>query len=479
MPELPCSQLDRYLKGLPDKPPCPVYLLYGEEVLYKSAFERLLDSLLPEGKRSLNYDPVSDAEGSIRQAIERSGTFSLQPGRKIVALLDSKVFYGKQDEAKLSGQIREALALNEQKKAARLFISLLRTKDLTLEDIADAERAEKLLGEQPDDGAWIETLKTYCMENKLSIPDSDDASLLEKAVQRGFPKNNHLIITTDVVDKRRSLFKAVLERGLIIDCSVPKGDRREEKIAQEAVLWDMVKSTLFNTGKTLDKDAFLAVCDMTGFDLRTFSHNLEKLADFVGTRSVITVEDVEAVLNRTRKDPIYEFTNAVSERDIPQALALMGSLLSDAIHPLQILTALTNQVRKLISARGFLESPFNRSWQPRMTYAQFKRTVISEIEAYDRKLIDQIQSWYEESAESEKETKKKKKKHSTDLIVARNPQNAYPIFLTLIKAAAFAEPELLHALECLSEADIRIKTTGQNPKIVLEAAIFCICGENG
>jgi len=39
-----------------------------------------------------------------------------------------------------------------------------------------------------------------------------------------------------MVDKRRSLFKTILKTGLVIDCSVPKGDRREDRIAQETVM---------------------------------------------------------------------------------------------------------------------------------------------------------------------------------------------------------------------------------------------------
>jgi len=36
--------------------------------------------------------------------------------------------------------------------------------------------------------------------------------------------------------------------------------------------------------------------------------------------------------------------------------------------------------------------------------------------------------------------------------------------------------QLIEALACLSRADITLKTTGQNPRLVLESAIFRICG---
>ena len=69
--------------------------------------------------------------------------------------------------------------------------------------------------------------------------------------------------------------------------------------------------------------------EMTGFDLRTFSSNLDKLISYVGDRTEISIDDVETVLQRTKKDPLYELTNAVSERNAPQAIFFLDSLLSD------------------------------------------------------------------------------------------------------------------------------------------------------
>ena len=75
-----------------------------------------------------------------------------------------------------------------------------------------------------------------------------------KVIEKEFPKDNHLIILTDIVDKRRSLFKVIREVGTIIDCSVPKGERRADKTAQESVLFDRMKKILEQHEKTIDKD---------------------------------------------------------------------------------------------------------------------------------------------------------------------------------------------------------------------------------
>jgi len=480
MPELKHDQLPSYLKKQNGKLFYPVYLISGDELLSKTAFNALLESIIPLSKRSLNYDPVDDTEESIYQTIERMNTFSLLPGPKAVALIDSKIFYSKEDHTKLLEKAKQAYDRKEYPKAARFFVSLLGRINLSLEDTGKPEGLEKLVSEPSEDAAWMEALSTYCVEHRIRIPkDEDSAAALDKAITRGFPKGNHLFITTDFVDRRKRLFKTILETGLVVDCAVPTGDRREDRIAREAVLSEKVGSILSQSGKSIEKDAFAAMIEMTGFDLRTVSHNLEKLIHFVGQRQAITVDDVEAVLERTRKDPIFEMTNSIAERNTLQALYYMNSLLSENFHPLQILAALSNQIRKLLVARGFLESGRARTWAPHMNYSQFRRNVMPEIQAYDQQLLERLREWDQqlvaEKERGEKTPRKKKRKPATDLLVVRNPSNAYPVYQTLVKAESYSTRELLCALESLAKADVQLKTTGQRPKIILESVVLSIC----
>ncbi len=102
---------------------------------------------------------------------------------------------------------------------------------------------------------------------------------------------------------------------------------------------------------------------------------------------------------------------------------------------------------------------------------------------YDRKLTDQLDQWQTMlSAEaipqktgSPKKNKTKKRKAITDLLIAKNPKNPYPIYLLLKKSDGFSQDQLVSALEVLGEADKKLKTSSQSPKLVLEKAILSIC----
>jgi len=468
----------------------PVYLIYGEEMLTKNAFDALLDILVPASQRSINYEPLDGAQENIHDVISRINTYSLLPGIKVVALRDSKIFLAGQDKEKLLENTKKAYDDDNLKKAAGRLRDLMGLFNLSYEDIGKPNRQNTLgqgAGLSTDD-AWLDEIIDYCRENNLTVPTArDDSRTLQLAVEKGFPANNHLIITTDMVDRRRGLFKALSNKGVVIDCSVPKGARRADRQVQESVLADRMKAMLTAADKTMNQSTYLALFEMTGFDLRAFSSNLEKLISYVGDRPAITLADVESVLQRTKIDPIYELTNALADRKPAETLFFLDSLLSAGIHPLQAFAALTNQVRKLLLVKDFVDGPYGGEWQATCSYDNFQRRVIPAIVEYDKDLLDHLSDWQqmlEEDASKPQpgaraKGKKKKKKIATDLMIAKNPKNAYPIYLLLKKSERFSKADLINAIETLHAADKKLKSGGQAARLVLEKVILGICGGQG
>ncbi len=103
----------------------------------------------------------------------------------------------------------------------------------------------------------MDEIIAYCRQHDLTVPAArDDCRILQQAMEKGFPKSNHLIITTDMVDKRRGLFKSLSSKGMVVDCSVPKGDRRADQIAQESVLVEKMNSILKAGNKTMNRATY-------------------------------------------------------------------------------------------------------------------------------------------------------------------------------------------------------------------------------
>jgi DNA polymerase III subunit delta len=218
--------------------------------------------------------------------------------------------------------------------------------------------------------------------------------------------------------------------------------------------------------------------EMIGFDIRTFVNELEKLINYVGDRETINFADVKELLNRTRLDPIFEFTNSLTDRNMESSLLLLSSVLSAGMHPLQILTAMANQIRKLINAKGFVENQLGTVWRKDATYNYFQKNVIPALSEYDHLLRNRLADW---NVDLEKQTSKKKKKSSkkigdnSDLLIIKNPKNPYPAYQMLKKSENFSMVDLKAALNTIKNADMLMKTTAQNSMCVLEDVIFNIC----
>ena len=362
MVELNYKTIDAYLNGLKrdrnrkdaphDSRPAQVYLIYGEEVLCKAAFKKLLDTLVPVDRHRFNYEPVDDATGGVYEAIEKLNTFSLLSGPKVVGLLEPRLFDSGPDAGRILRSARQAHAAGNMSRAAADLLRFMALSNLTFEDLSGANRQQGLraAAELLDDDGWLDDILAFCQANgRVVPPPADSESALCRALEKGFPAGNHLLITVDTIDKRKKLFKMIRELGVVVDCSVPTGDRKSDKKIQEAVLLETMNAVLAESGKSIDRDAFTALQEMTGFNIRAFTVNVEKLVNFVGDRPQITRSDIVAALQRTKKDPVYALTGAVAARNLEDALFYLSTLMSeglDAMRPEQILVAILNQIQK-------------------------------------------------------------------------------------------------------------------------------------
>ncbi len=492
MAEIHYKQLSDHLDqmgtggGVPEY--AAVYLIYGEEFLCKTAFKTLLSVLIPEGPSSINYEPVSNSESEVAEAVQKMTTFSLIPGRKVVSLLDCQIFHSRRDTGKILEAGRKAFENDNLKKASRHVLKLLALLDLSFDDVDRSDKVNLLSREMAPESSseWLESTIRYCRERGFPIPrHQDNDQILTSALEKGFPRDNFLILTVDIVDKRRRLFKLISQKGTVIDCSVPKGARKADRIVQESVLAERMASILEKAGKTADRPVLQTMIDMTGFDLRTFAQNLEKLINYAGDRPVITRSDVESVLKRSKKDPLYEFTNAVTDRNLDRAVFYMESLLKDSStgHPLQLLAAVVNQMRKLLVIRAFMDGDQENRWYPGCPYNIFQSRVMPAIQLHDKALSDQTTTWQPlHSADDKTDLKGKKRKAkkkkpvvATDLMIAKNPRNAYPVYQMFKKTERFTKDELVGFIQNLSQTDHLLKTSGRNPKYFLEKVVFSIC----
>ena len=483
MPEIPHQKIASLLE---ETQTIPIFLLHGDEYLYKKATRKIIERLLPENQRTHNCMVIDGDGDAMIRALNELNTFSFLTQGKVVIINNARIFDEGQSQTFWAAKIQSALKEDHLKKAAQFFLNFLARSGYTVDDVTPESKTDKptLALTSICDQNSIARLIQYCRENNLtSGKKPDHGDFIPQKIENGFPANHHLIITTDTIDRRLKLFKVIKENGVVIDCHVPTGERKADKEAQRAVLKETMHSFLAPYKKRLAPAAFHRLGEMTGFDLHMFSHNLQKLVDFAGNRPVIQVEDVTAVVSSSRQEPIYAFTNAILDRNAAEALFFLNSLLNQEMHPLQVLTAMVRQVRKLLVAKDFALSSEGNLWKKGCSYARFTTKVLPKIEAYDQEILTLLGSWRKERGEpdlSVKASGKKKKKKpsnsfSSDLSLKKTSTSPYPIYQLMLRTDYYNREEILASIQKLSQADFQLKTSARPPIRVIEDVIFFIC----
>jgi len=457
VPETPYSALPDLLAEVKGGDIRPVYLLHGDEFIYKSAFKSLLNAIIPPEHQDLNYETLDGASENVYGVVQRLNTFPMIPSAKVIALHETRVFYSSVVMNDFLRRSQEAFEAENLREAAHHFLHMLSMTGMSIHDaqernwkgVSDDELREYLevTGEEKDGEGWLDQVISYCIQEKLKVPVfQDDAEVLNHAILTGYPETNHLVLTADVVDKRRKLYKTIKKLGVVVDCSVPKGDRKAEKQKQQEALRGHMKKVLGEAGKSMAPGGFEALYEKVGGNIRSFSSELDKVVTFVGEQGEISASDVETISERTRQDPIYEMSNAVAERDIFKALFFLNSLLQNNVHPLQVLAVVANQIRKLILAKDFVRSKSGSGWQQDFSFARFQKTLLPKLEEHESALLT-------------------------------SNVHPYAVYMTFRQSSNYTMRELTMALELLLDTDIRLKTYGQEAKFVLENAILRICGD--
>ena len=478
MAEISHQTLSKHLSECSKSGFSTVYLIFGESYLCGKACQELIDALIAEaGQASRCVESAEHIDRlQVADLLEQLNTYSFFAAKQVVVLRNAMVFSGTANRGEPIKKIKKAYDESDMEKASDLLLRLLGQSHLTLEDMDPQVFAEKFrIDADAYDGLdWLDRVIGYCKKQELQVPSvADEASLLENAIKRGFPNNHHLILTAEAVDRRTSLYKEIKKNGTVIDCSVAKGGRKKDRETRQQLIYAQAKETLAASGKKMAPKAFEAMYDLIGFDLHAFSRGLEKLINYTGNRGTIELDDIRAVLTKSREEPIYELTGAVSDKNAVYALRLLSELLNSGYHYLQILMAITNQMRRLLLVKGFVASDYGHRWQGRMSYDQFKNIVMPMIQAYDRDLVEKLGAW---SGKNGPGTGGERQKPSTEQIIARQPNNPYPVYQQFLKAENFSESDLTALLERLHRADVQLKTTGRKPEFVLEELILAICG---
>ncbi|MDH3898396.1 MAG: hypothetical protein OEV18_13530, partial [Deltaproteobacteria bacterium] len=354
---------------------------------------------------------------------------------------------------------KEAHEAGDLEVAARLLLEVLAYAGWSLTDVADGawreiptdlwQQTTGVEGDQTE-VAWLEAVVGHAGSTGMEVPKlRDDGSLLETALKEGFPEEQCLLLTTDTVDKRRSLYRLMDEKGVVVDFGVASGSSRKVRSQQETVLKNLAQETLSAAGKTIEPQALALLFERTGFNLWALKTQLEKLMSFAGEATLVTREQVEGLSDQFREEPLYELNNAVAARDCETGLLVLNRLLDQNYHPLQLLASLANELRRLLVAREFIDEHLAGSLDPNISYGGFQKTILPVV---------------------------KKKSDKESPVATLHP---FALHKTMVRSTTFQTAELVGSLQHLFAADLTLKSSGTPERAVMEGLIMRLCSGEG
>lgn len=439
---------------------CPVYLLHGDEYLTRGGAKAIIQALVPAGQEAWSVETIVE-EADLGSLPLRLNTLPLLGGTKVVVVYDSKAFVSKQTAGNLAEKSLEAWQAGDHARAMRLLLQVVAAAGEGMGFLDRAARGETSesewrgvlsLAQDPEREPWLRETASRAVAEGAAIPGATGSSLAqiyEDTLQRGLSPAAALVLTAEVVDQRRTLFKRISDLGFVIDCGVRSKKAWETQMNPDAAR-AKIREVVKDGKKSIDPEAMSAIVDHTGTGMRALQSELEKILLYVGSRPTIAKEDVLAVLSSSREANVFELTNALSNRDPGLALVALRSLLAQREPIPRILGTIANEVRTLLVARCVLDARLEGQLDAGMQYGAFQARILPRLK--------EVRQGDDGSAAQ---------------LAEMHPFRAFNV---LKSASRFSQPELLRALETMQETDLALKTSGHPEGILMEQLLITVCG---
>ena len=157
-----------------------------------------------------------------------------------------------------------------------------------------------------------------------------------------------LVLCTAKVDRRLRWVKRAAKLGAVISCDPPKRSAEQRS-------W--IEARMRARGKRPGRGAATTLLELIGPDLDRLSFEIEKACLFVGDAEEVGADDVSDVTANLRPLAVYELTDAIGGKRLPEALRVLARLQTQGEAPLRVLAVLANHFRQLLRAHDCRLNP--------------------------------------------------------------------------------------------------------------------------
>lgn len=255
---------------------------------------------------------------------------------------------------------------------------------------------------------------------------SSEQKILEDYFSSPSTRTIIVIVFSGKIRKNSSIFKFFSS----LSSSVMQS--KELRTLKEKALYAWMDKKLSSLGKRATQDAIKRLGELAGNDLRSVNNELNKLVTYIGEKDLIELDDVNQVSGWVKTFVEWEISDSLARADCEQCLIVLDNLFKEGIKPEYILGSVVRFFRDILQAKLLIKEK-NID----------KKAIFKELKP---QIHEKFGNFY---------TTKLKE------------------FFILVER--FSMRALNHILTELEKVDLKIKTSGLNPKTLLESFLFDYC----
>ncbi len=169
-------------------------------------------------------------------------------------------------------------------------------------------------------------------------------------IKKGLLSGQNLIISAPGVDRRSAFYKVCEAAGAVEAYDLPEQDYKKKPVIRERA------QALFAQAKCRISPAALDLfLEKVGTDTRQLVMEAEKLMIYIGDRKEIAVEDVQVITSSSADAITWDFTDALGERKLSEALKILRQLIFQGEAPIGIMFAIENLYQNLMQYRAYID----------------------------------------------------------------------------------------------------------------------------
>jgi len=146
------------------------------------------------------------------------------------------------------------------------------------------------------------------------------------------------ILAGTKIDKRKKFFKLLSEQAVMVEFKKP----------YENQIPGWIRHICRANGLDIHEEAIQLLHRLTGSQLTEIESEIKKLADFVGERKAVQIEDVAQCVSRRKEENVFELADKIASGDRASALMNLAHLLEQGQSEIGIISLVARHIRILL-----------------------------------------------------------------------------------------------------------------------------------